>query len=366
MKVLQVTTHMDIGGIANYVFTLSKALKARGAEVVVASSGGDMEGALSGCGIPHRRIDIRTKFEFGPKALKSAFALVRIVKEERVDIIHAHSRVSQVASAVASLVTGIPYVTTCHGYFRKRLRGVIDTWGAKVIAISAAVREHLRDDLGVGVNRIALVYSGVDTGRFSKELSASEIAAVKKEIGLKDGPVVGTIGRLSPVKGHEHLVRALKGIIEANPAAQGLIVGSGEEERPLKTLAAGLGIGDSVIFVASCPDTHKFLSVMDVFVFPSVKEGLGIALLEALASGRAAVASSIGGIEDIITSGSDGILVPVGDVCAIAEAVKALLADEPRRRLMGEKGSALVREKFRLERMAEEMMDVYKKVITAS
>ena len=344
------------------MLTLSQALKAQGAEVIVASAGGDLTGALAGCGIPHHALDIRTKFEFAPKVIRSAFVLARIVRDEKVDIIHAHSRVSQVAAALASRMTRVPYVTTCHGYFKKRLRGVVDTWGVKVIAISDAVRVHLAEDLGVDTGRVALVYSGVDIGRFSRDYSEADRARLREELGLGDGPVVGTIGRLSPVKGQEFLIRALPAVIARRPATRGLIVGSGGEEGRLKKLAADLGIGDSVRFVASCPDTYAYLSLMDVFVFPSVKEGLGIALLEALAAGRPAVASRVGGIGDIITDGSDGMLVGVGDAAAISEAVVSLLADDGRRRQMGERGRALVKERFRLDIMAGNVLKIYREV----
>jgi len=332
--------------------------------MVVATSGGDLEGILAGSAIPHRRLDMRTKFEFGPRAIKSAFAIAGIVRGEGIDIIHAHSRVSQVACAIASRMTGVPYVTTCHGYFKKRSRGIFDTWGARVIAISDAVRTHLEEDLGVDRSRIALVYSGVDTKRFVKEYSVGEALSIKKELGFKDTPIVGTIGRLSSVKGQEYLIRALKKVISKKPDVQGLVVGSGEEEVTLKNLARSLGIEGAVRFVPSCPDTHRFLSIMDVFVFPSVKEGLGIALLEALASGRACVASRIGGIADIIKDGYNGILVDVGDSASIADAVVRLLDDELLRKNMGERGRSIVMERFTLDLMAENIIQLYKEVIS--
>ncbi|MCM8760763.1 MAG: glycosyltransferase family 4 protein [Candidatus Omnitrophica bacterium] len=362
MKVLHVTTHFNIGGISNYILTLSKALKEKGIDVVVASSGGDLELELVKSGISHRVIDIATKFELGPKVFKGAFAISRIARNEKIDIIHAHSRVSQVASAIASRLTGVPYVTTCHGYFKKRFRRIVDTWGVRVIAISDAVKTHLINDLGVERARIALIYSGVDIKKFSKRYSDSEITGIKKQLGLKEGPVVGTIGRLSPVKGQVYLVRALKDAIRADRRIQGLIVGSGEEGPALKKLAETLGIGDSVKFFESCPDTNRFLSIMDVFVFPSVKEGLGIALLEALAAGRAVVASRVGGIEDIIKNGLNGILVDVGDVRGISDSVLTLLANEERRKSMGDRGRQLVVERFTLASMADKIAELYKEV----
>ena len=136
MKVLHVNTHLNTGGIGRYIVSLCDALRSIGVECVVASSGGDLEEELKARGITHRPLDIMTKFEFGPKVFKAGSSLAQIIKEERIDIIHAHSRVSQMASCLASRKTRIPYISTCHGFFKTRLsRKLFDTWGRKVIAI---------------------------------------------------------------------------------------------------------------------------------------------------------------------------------------------------------------------------------------
>jgi glycosyltransferase involved in cell wall biosynthesis len=363
VKVLQVTTHFNVGGITNYILSLSRSLATRGVDTTVASAGGDLEGALAESGIAHKSLNIKTKFEFGPKAVLSGFALAGIVRREKIDLMHAHTRVSQVAAAIASALTGVPYVTTCHGYFKKRARGILDTWGVKVIAISDAVRKHLTDDLGVPDKRVARIFSGVDTAKFSVDYTPAQTAALKKEIGLKSGPVIGTIGRLSSIKGQKYLVEAMKDIIAARADVQCLIVGDGDEKEQLQALAGSRGVDKAILFVKSCPDTHKYLALMDVFVFPSVKEGLGIALLEALASGRACVASRIGGIADIISDGVTGTLVDVGDPAGITRAVIALLKDDAMRRKMGDAGRELVRKKFTLYTMAENIARLYKEVL---
>ncbi len=362
MKVLQLTTDMNIGGITNYIFELSKALKDKGVDTVVASAGGDIEVSLEKVGIPHEKLNIKTKFEFSPKVFLAAFAVKRILKKEGIDIIHAHSRVSQVAGALASRMTGIPMVTTCHGYFKKRLRAVVDTWGDKVIAISEAVYEHLKNDLGVEDKRIELVYSGIDIYKFSKEFSDADIAKTKKYLGQSGKTVVGTIGRLSPVKGQKFFIQAMAEVLKKRPDAGGLVVGSGPEAPSIKSLAMALGIDDRISFVDSVLDTREALSAMDIFVFPSVKEGLGIALLEALASARPCIASRTGGIEDIITDRENGILVDVGDSGAIAAAILELLSDENLRIRMGENGRRLVQSRFTLDRMADDIVRVYKSV----
>ena len=367
MKVLHVSTHMNIGGIGNYVLSLSSALKNKGVSVITASSGGSLEGEFLKLGIPHKKIGIDTKFEFGPKVLFSVPALCRIIREEKVDIVHAHSRVSQVASRLASSLTKVPYLTTCHGFFKKRARGIFDTWGVKVVAISDYVKRHLMDDLGVAEDRIKLIYSGVDAGRFARKFSDEEKRELKRSLGLSDdGPVIGTIGRLSPVKGQKFIIEAMRDVVKEFRGAQILIIGSGPEEAALKELACSAGLQDAVRFVSSCPDTHKFLSIMDIFVFPSIKEGLGIALLEALASERACVASDVGGIGDIIKDKANGILVPVGDIDAIAGAVISLLRDPDTRREMGRRGRKLIEEKFLLTSMADKMIELYGTVLNGS
>ena len=350
---------MNIGGIPNYILSLSKAIEPEGVETVVASSGGELTAELEKANIEHVRLDIDTKSELSPKVLKSVFRVSSLVRAEKIDIIHAHTRVSQVVAFFASRMAGIPYVTTCHGYFKTRARKIFDTWGRKVIAISAQVKEHLIKDLGVKESRIALVYSGVDSARFQKDYSREEVRAIKTEYGMREGPVVGHIGRLSSIKGQKYLVQAMKDVIQKKPDAQLLIIGKGPEDAGLKSLADSLGISSSVFFVDSRLDTGRLLSVMDVFVFPSEKEGLGIALLEALAAGKACVASNTGGISDVVQDCFNGILTEVGDVPAIASSILRLLDDESLRLRLGKDGRNTVAEKFSLSTWTKGIKVVY-------
>ncbi len=208
-----------------------------------------------------------------------------------------------------------------------------------------------------------MIYSGIDAAAFSRRYSRDEVAAIKKSVGLRPGPVVGTIGRLSLVKGQKFIVAAMKDIVAEMPDAQCLIIGDGPEKLSLKALAGSLGLGSSIKFIESCVDTRKYLALMDLFIFPSIKEGLGIALLEALASGRACIASKIGGIEDIITDGLNGLFVDVGDASGIAGAAIRLLRDDALRKNLGDEGALLVRDKFASGSMADKVFGLYKEII---
>ena len=367
MKVLHVNTHMNIGGIGQYIISLSKALKQKKIECLVASSGGELEAELVRLDIRHIRLDMNTKFEFGPKVFRSASRLARIIKDNKIDLVHAHTRVSQVASYLACRRTGIPYIATCHGYFNAKLsRRLFDTWGEKVVAISEAVRGHLEKDFNVDPGRIEVIYNGIDLRRFSNTYSSDQIARAKRSLGIQRGDVVGTMGRLSSVKGQKYLIEAMKEVVSRSKDARCLIIGSGREGPALQNLAKSLGLEDRVIFTgAAYMDIPLYLACMDIFVLPSIEEGLGLALLEAMSLGRPCVASATGGIKDIVNDGVNGVLTPVGDSGAIANAILKILNDKALAKNMSSKAIDFVKGRFSIEAMADKMIDLYRRVIRA-
>lgn len=365
MKVLYVNTHINIGGIGQYMLSLCCGMKTKGVECLVASSGGNLESELKSRDLKHVYVDLQTKFEFGPKVFKAVPVLADIIKQEKIDVVHAHSRVSQVASVLASRRAGVHYVSTCHGFFKPRLfRKLYDTWGEKVVAISNPVKYHLEKDFGIKPARIALIHNGVDINRFSAAFSCDEKANLKKIAGLGEGPVIGTMGRLSPVKGQKFLIEAMKSVVLKDSTVQCLIVGSGPEETALKNMVRDMGLEDHIKFTGSLYKTAPiYLACMDIFVLPSIEEGLSIALLEAMASKRPCIASDIGGIGDIIKNEANGILVPVGNVKAITDAILRLLSDDVLRANFGEKGRKFVEENFSLPLMVEKMNSLYTGVL---
>jgi len=364
MKVLIITTHLDYGGIGVYTASLAKSIKERGHDVSVASSGGALVEVLEAGDIKHIEIDIRTKSEFNPRVVTAIEHLTEIFKKEKPDIMHAQTRVSQVIAGCTSRLTGVPYVSTCHGFFRPHLgRRLFGFWGSRAIAISEAVREHLVNDLKVKKNMSCIIYNGVDAHYFTRKLSRDEIEAFKMRVGLKSGPVVGSIARLSPVKGHEFLIRAMKKVLDEVPDAQLLIVGDGPCQRELVNLTLELEVGNAVFIEGSMADTLMPLSAMDIFVLPSVQEGLGLALMEAMAASKAVIGSNVGGVYSLIKDGKTGLLVEPKDPDALSEAITRLLKDRGLAKDMGRAARALIEEKFSLEIMAEKVEKVYEEAI---
>jgi len=353
-----------MGGISRYVTALAKVLKDKGHTVFIASNGGELEEILHQEGIKHIYLNIRTKSELSPKIIESFFVLKSFLKSEKIDLIHAHTRVTQVVSALLSFYQKIPYVTTCHGFFKKRLgRMIFGCWGERVVAISEAVKNQLIYSFGVDERRIALIHTGIELKKFLKDISQEEKTRFKRKWNLDGAPVVGTIGRLSPVKGQDILLMAAKKLAKDFPDIKVLLAGNGPYERYLRKLSTTLGLGKNVIFAASVSDTTEILSAMDIFVLPSIEEGLGLSLIEAMAFGNPCVASKIGGIESLIEDGVTGLLFRRGDPDDLARAIKYMLINKSEAESFKEKARRKVINNFDIEKMASQIEKMYGDVL---
>ena len=364
MKILLLTTHLDFGGISIYCVSLAKALKEMGHEVAVSSSGGVLTSELKAAGIGHIQLNIRTKSELSPLVWKAYKKLEVIFKTQRPDIIHVHTRVTQAVACMIYKKTGIQYLSTCHGFFRPHLgRKMFGFCGKKVIAISEAVREHLVNDLKAKKETIALIHNGIDVKKFQAVVSEKQKSAYRSRLGIKNGPVVGIIARLSPVKGHRFLLGAMKEVLKKYPHAQLLIIGDGPQKRNLIELTIGLGLGKCTFIEESTMDTRLALSVMDIFVLPSIQEGLGLSAMEAMVAGVPVIGSNVGGVYSLIKDDQTGILVPPQDPLALAAAIIRLLDDKGLGLNMANAARELIKEKFSLEDMAKKVERLYKEAI---
>lgn len=363
MKILLLTSHLKIGGIPIYTVTLANCLRKKGHTVFVASSGGQLKDKLSP-GIAHIDVPLETKSVLSPKIWAAVFRLRRLIKKEGIDIIHAHTRVAQFAAHILSRVTGAPYVTTWHGFYRPHFfRRRMPFWGERTIAISKSVLRHLVDDFKREEAKVRLIFNGVDASKFRNDYTEDRKRAVKKKYGLKDGPVVGIICRLAGDKGHAFLIEAFKGVLLRVPEAQLVIVGEGKLKHDLESRVDRLGIRDSAHFFDATTDPREFLAIMDVFTRPSIEEGFGIAVVEAMLMGAPVVATNVGGFKSILNEGEFGILVEPKDVPGLKDALVKMLTD----RSFAEKTALAARQhavlNFSAEKQAAQIEDVYAEVI---
>ncbi len=365
MKILYITNHLNIGGITSYVLMLASAMVKKGHAVFLASSGGELTGLFENAGIKYIHIPINTKSEISPKILLSFLRLRKFIKDNGIGIIHVNSRTTQVLAYYLSRSCRIPYLSTCHGFFKVRFsRRKFPCWGAMIIAISEPVKKHLIDDFKLPESNIEVIRNGIDIDKFVSGASIVTKSQARKRLGLKDDEVIGTIGRLSDVKGQRYLIAAMPGIMKHFPRAQLLIVGCGKIKNNLVKLSKNLGVDKNVVFTPALKDTREALAAMDIFVMPSLEEGLGLALMEAMAFGLAVVGTKVGGIIDLVKTGENGILVEPKDSTAIASAVVTLLSDNKKAKELSAAAREYIISNFSQDKMSIGTESLYYKILT--
>src|SRR3989338_3037108 len=276
MNILILTTHLNTGGIASYLLTLSKGLVREGHRVYLASSGGNQMDDFAFAGVEHFVVDMRSKSELNPKLYAAVGKLKRYIKEKNIHVVHTNTRVTQVVAWLLQKTTGRPFVSTCHGFFKTRLaRRIFPCWGEAVIAISSPVKEHLENDFKIKPEKVFLISNGLELNKF---LPYREDYRKEKRrlFGFEGYQLIGIIARLSDVKGHAVLIEAMAKIIRQKPDTKLLIVGDGKEEQNLRQLVLKLSLNDYVYFYPVKNKTVEFLEIFDVFVMPSLQEGLGL------------------------------------------------------------------------------------------
>ncbi len=361
MNILFIANHLNVGGISSYLFTLATGLKDKGHNVYLATSGGELVEKFSASGVVCLKIPINTKKEISPKIIFSFFKLIRNIKKSNIDLIHSNSRTTQVLADLLSRYLGKPHIFTCHGFFKPKIsRRLFGCWGKSVIAISQEVKEHLISDFKLDAKKISVINNGIDTKNFG-DFSAREL--VRKDLSIKNSFVVGIIARLSDVKGHIYLIRAMKKVLASLPSTKLLIIGEGKTKETLIKEVQDLDIHANVLFIPETRGTESILAAMDVFVMPSLQEGLGLALMEAMAQGLAVVGSSVGGIKTLIQDKINGLLVSPADDGQIAQAIITLLKDSDLRYNLGKHARKFIIDNFPKEKMVLATEEIYKRCL---
>ena len=315
-------------------------------------------------GVDYRIIE--NKWSYDPAFL---FNLIRLIRRERIDLLHSHEFMMNVYGSVAAKLTGIPMIGTLHGkvYFtekRSRIKAykLAISLSSYFIAVSRDLKKYLIESLDLKRDdKILTIYNGIDIDKYRIETYPNDLA---EDLDIRPGmPVIGTVGSLFEVKGLEYLLEATQIVKETVPELRLLITGTGRLENELKALAGELGIAETVKFLGFRGDIPKLLNLMDVYICSSVSEGLSLSILEAMACGRSIVATDVGGNPELITEGISGFLVPSRDPLALAQKVIQLLHDRELRSRLGGAGRQIVEEKFSLETMMQNYYKLYGKLL---
>jgi glycosyltransferase involved in cell wall biosynthesis len=360
IKVLHVLTDTNIGGAGRYLFNLlSHRDKSRFNVIVACPGGGELEKQLRKKGVKVFTL------EGGESStnLGHIKKLRQIISREKIDIVHTHASLS---GRIAGKLSGCKVVMTRHGLGSsengpvKRLitRSISRLFTDRIIAISRAVKIGLIDS-GVPANMITTIYNGIDLSKF-----AEVKGILRKELNFSpDIPIVGIVARLVPEKGYEYAINAFYHVLKVFPSARLIIIGEGPLEESLKKMCTKLGIKDHVIFMGYRQDVESLEVDFDVFVLPSVSEGLGLALLEAMALGKPAVATQTGGIPEVIKHKVNGFLVPPGNDKYLAESIIEALSNKNQAKMLGLAAQKTVFEKFSSYTMIEYTEKVYMEIL---
>lgn len=226
----------------------------------------------------------------------------------------------------------------------------------RVIAISRPVADDLIRQNRVPEAFVSVIHSGVDVPEADDE---SGVLAEGRRV------VIGTAGPLEAAKGLPFFLGAAARIIREYPECEFLISGGGPEEHNLRRLARSLGLSGAVTFVSNLYDFTTSIDAMDIFCLPSLQQGLGVTMLEAMARGKPVIATGVGGVHSIVKDGQTGLVVPPSDSERLAARILELLRDPPLARRIGAAGRAVVREQFRVDRMVRETADLYREIVPA-
>ena len=345
------------GGAERIFAGLSRALQASGCEVVAflpARGEGWLERQLEGSGVALERFRIE-------RALSPRFAawLTGAFRHQRLDLVHSHEFSFAVYGAWAARRAGIPHVITMHGgryhaqHLRRRLALRLAAAGScRLVAVSEPTRAALSRDLRLPASRIALVPNGVS-------FQPAAASTIRAELGLAPSARIAlAVGNLYPVKGHTHLVAALGRLAPRHPDLHVVIAGRGELAEALAGQAWELGVGDRLHLVGLRSDIPNLLAGADLFVLPSLSEGLPLALLEAMFAGRPIVASDVGGIGAALGD-EGGLLVPPRSAEALAAGMDRALSDAKLRTSMAARACARAQAEFSLEVMTRRYAALY-------
>jgi glycosyltransferase involved in cell wall biosynthesis len=372
VRLLWLIDSLNVGGAESLIVPFVRRLDRAKCEVSICClttiGGNAIEPLLRNEGVAIVNLGARNLRDLG------AFRrLLRLVREERIDLIHAHLTYAAIWAAVCSRLTGVPSIASLHvappggkskEASRDRLmRFVLNRWAASVIAVSDALRDDYLRGGGLMPEKIVAVQNGIELDRFRKDRDQCR-QRITSEFGIPaDAPLAVTVSVLRPGKGVEVLLDAVKPVLQRVPNAYFLIIGDGSMRAEWAQLAERNGVSHRIRWAGYRKDVESLLAGCDLLVHPSLADAFPTVLLEAMAAGLPIVATNVGGIPEIVEPGVTGRLVPAGDAEALATEVANLLQDSGMRRAMSEKAREVAMDRFSTEAWIRRLETVYQRAV---
>jgi len=288
--------------------------------------------------------------------------MVQLLRRERPDIVHSHTWGTLCEGYAATRLAGeASFVHGEHGTMELRARNIlVQRWvwsrADALLSVSSQLADRMAEQVGISRERVQVIRNGVDLQKFGSIPSVE----ARRDLGLDNGQfVIGTVGRLVAVKGHETLLAALAEVRRERTNALALIAGEGPLRGDLAARADALGVASAVRFMGERNDVARVLAALDVFVLTSHSEGLPNTVLEAMAAGLPVVATNVGGVAELVDHDRTGLLVPRSEPLVLARAIRALSVDHERRVRFGDAGRTKAASEFGLARMLAEYERLY-------
>lgn len=361
------------------LLNLSKNLRSRGHDILVACpTYGPLIEALKEEGIQVKIIPIKKTYD-----LMAAFRLKNLIVHEGVQVLHTHGMLVNIVGRFASKMAHVPVsISTVHltrelaggaraenirQWFKGKYYRSLDNFSAnfndRVIAVSESVKQDLISQ-GMSPEKIVVVKNGIEFEQWQSPLDNENHRAKKrKELGIDNCPVVGTITRFSKQKDVHTFLYAISSVIRDYPSVRCMILGDGEQRVELEDLSRRLALNGNVTFLGYREDAGEILRLFDIFVLSSLWEGLPLVVLEAMAASKPVVATEVPGTAEAVLDGKTGLLVPLRHSESLANSVKRLLKDKNLSKSMGKAGRRRVEKHFSVEKMVDATEQLYMDVM---
>ncbi len=368
LRVLFCTDNFGIGGTELNAVRTAEALVRKGVELEVAALQGEgpLRERYDAAGIKVHGFPLANLY--GAGALRQGLRFASLVRNGRFDVVHCHDIYTNIFAGFWARRGGAPAVIASRRWGLDSTQRRLDTLNrvaqrrsSRVLANSDEVAGMVRRE-GVSEGRVSVVPNFLEPGAFIAPV-APEIAAWRSGLGIpQDAVLLGIVARLAPVKDHDSLVRAVAQLAPRFSQLHLAIIGDGPLRATVERLARELGIGARVRFTGLVPHRPNVNHYLDLAALSSLSEGFPNTIAEAMAAGRAVVATAVGGVRDVVLDGETGTLVPAGDTAALAEALAARLADPVGTARMGSRGREVAVERFSEEGVISRLIALYQEL----
>ena len=358
---MQITHDLAIGGLQQVVVNLCKSIDRERFDISVLClrALGDFVQDLEEIGVPVFFIE-------QPQSGTDYFSFLKVAKilrQQKIEVIHTHNTQPLLDGTIAYLMSGVKKIIhTDHARaFPDKKRYMVAEKIAsffvdKMVGVSDDTKNNLYDFEKIALEKLEVIHNGIDINRYKKGI---DLTAKRKELKIKDsGPIIGMVGRLSEEKGVVFLIKALPKILQRIPDLNLVIAGDGPQKDLLRNEISKLDITNNVKVLGSRLDIPEILNLLDILVLPSLREGLPMVLLEAMAAGCAIIASNVGGIPTLIKDNWNGNLVSPGSIDEIANAVINLVSNEAKQKEYS-KNSETILDEFSLSNMVHKYESLY-------